>query len=89
MEENVSNIEQAGHKAGFKPLLPSAEVLPARPQLRVMGPISVKQRINVNDLNAALGKAGARDVNVPTPVIDVVLPLLRALDTSLREAREA
>jgi 2-dehydropantoate 2-reductase len=31
-------------------------------------------------------QAFARDVNVPTPVIDVVLPLLRALDASLRSA---
>jgi 2-dehydropantoate 2-reductase len=41
------------------------------------------------EVEAQIGQtqAFARDVNVPTPVIDVVLPLLRALDTSLRSAR--
>ena len=31
-------------------------------------------------------QAFARDTNVPTPVIDIIVPLLRALDTSLRAA---
>lgn len=40
------------------------------------------------EIEAHIGQtqAFARDVNVPTPVIDVVLPLIRALDASIRSA---
>lgn len=64
-EEVVPNIDQAELKAGFKPHLPAREILPETPAFTVIGSIAVHQTIQVRELEAALAKAGARDVAVP------------------------
>ena len=65
LEQRVQNWDEAEREAGFKPYLPSGDVLNANPEIRVTGPISVEQTIRVSDIEAALGKVGASDAQVP------------------------
>ncbi len=65
LEQSVQNVEEAERIAGFKPYLPSPEVLSANPRLTVTGPMSVVQTIHVRDIESALGKMGASGVQVP------------------------
>jgi hypothetical protein len=65
VEQSVQNMDEAERKAGFRPYLPSPGVLYANPGITVSGPISVEQTIHVRDLESALGKVGASDVQVP------------------------
>jgi hypothetical protein len=65
VEQSVQNMDEAERKAGFRPYLPSPGVLYANPGITVSGPISVEQTIHVRDLESALGKMGASDVQVP------------------------
>jgi hypothetical protein len=62
----VQDVHQAAQIAGFQPILPSSAVLAGQPTIAVTGPISVRQTIRTRDLEAALTKLGARDVNVPS-----------------------
>jgi hypothetical protein len=65
LEQSVQNVDEAGRKTGFKPYLPSPGVLFANPSITVTGPISIEQTIHVRDIESALGKVGASDVQVP------------------------
>ncbi len=65
LEVRAENIDQAEQKAGFKPYLPPPEVLDANSDLSVSGPLVVEQTINVSELESALAKVGATDVQVP------------------------
>src|SRR5450755_4107475 len=65
LEQSVQNLDEAERKAGFKPYLPSLGVPYANPGITVTGPISVEQTIHVRDIESALGKVGASDVQVP------------------------
>jgi hypothetical protein len=65
LEQSVQNMDEAERKAGFRPNLPSRGVLYANPGITVTGPIAVEQTIHVRDIESALGKAGASDVQVP------------------------
>ena len=65
LEQPVQDVYEAERKAGFKPFLPSIEVLPTSPSITVTGRISVEQTIHVRDIESALVKAGASDVQVP------------------------
>lgn len=65
LEQRVQNMDEAERKAGFRPYLPSPDVLYASPDISVTGPISVEQTIRVHDIESALGKVGASDVQVP------------------------
>jgi hypothetical protein len=65
VEQRVQNMDEAERKAGFRPYLPSGDVLYANPDISVTGPISVEQTIRVRDIESALGKVGASDVQVP------------------------
>jgi hypothetical protein len=58
-------MDEAERKAGFRPYLPSQSVLNANPGITVTGPISVEQTIHVRDIESALGKVEASDVQVP------------------------
>lgn len=65
LERSVQNLEEARAQAGFPPQLPSPEVLPGNPSITVTGPISVEQTIRVSDMELALARVGASDVQVP------------------------
>ena len=65
LETSVQNTEDAERRAGFRPYLPSHGVPDANPALTVAGPILVEQTIHVRDIESALGKVGASDVQVP------------------------
>jgi hypothetical protein len=65
VEQRVQNMDEAERKSGFRPYLPSPGVLYANPGITVTGPIAVEQTIRVRDLESALGKVGASDVQVP------------------------
>ena len=65
LEQSVQDIEGAELKSGFKPYLPSVSVLNTSPGITITGPISVDQTIHVHDLESALLKLGASDVQVP------------------------
>jgi hypothetical protein len=63
--QDVQNLDEAERKTGFRPYLPSPEVLHANPSITVTGPITIEQTIHVRDIESALGKVGASDVQVP------------------------
>jgi hypothetical protein len=65
LEQSVQNVDEAERKAGFRPYLPSPGVLDANPGITITGPISVEQTIHIRDLESALGRVGASDVQVP------------------------
>src|ERR1039457_4150678 len=65
VEQRVQNMDEAERKSGFRPYLPSPGVLYANPGITVTGLIAVEQTIRVRDLESALGKVGASDVQVP------------------------
>jgi len=65
LEQSVQNLDEAERKAGFRPYLPSRGVLDASPDITVSGPASVEQTIHVRDLESALSRVGASDVQVP------------------------
>jgi hypothetical protein len=65
LEQDVQNLDEAERKTGFRPYLPSSEVLYANPSITVTGPITIEQTIHVRDIESALGKVGASDVQVP------------------------
>jgi hypothetical protein len=64
--EEVQTLDAAEAKAGFRPSLPAAGVLPANPSMVVLGSIEMEQTIHVAELQTALRKAGANDVQVPS-----------------------
>jgi hypothetical protein len=65
LEQSVQNMDEAERETGFRPYLPSPGVLYANPGITVTGPIAVEQTIHVPDIESALGKVGASDVQVP------------------------
>jgi hypothetical protein len=65
LEQRAQDMEEAERKAGFRPYLPSPGVLLANPSITITGPISVEQTIHVRDIESALVKVGASDVQVP------------------------
>jgi hypothetical protein len=65
VEQRVQNMDEAERKAGFRPYLPALGALYANPGITVTGPLAVEQTIHVRDIESALGKVGASDVQVP------------------------
>ena len=65
LEQSVQNTDEAERKTGFRPYLPSPDVLHATPAINVTGPITVEQTIHVGEIESALGRVGASDVHVP------------------------
>jgi hypothetical protein len=65
LEQSVQNMDEAERKTGFRPYLPSSGVLFSTPDISVTGPITVEQTIHVRDIQSALDKVGASDVQVP------------------------
>jgi len=65
LQQPARDLDDAEQKAGFRPHLPPAGVLQATPSLTVTGPISVEQTIHVRELQAALTKVRASDMQVP------------------------
>src|ERR1017187_9772129 len=53
LEQGVQNIDEAESKTGFRPYLPSPDVLDATPDIRGTGPIPVEQTIHVRDIEYA------------------------------------
>ena len=65
LEQSVQDMEEAERKTGLKPYLPSLSVLHTNPAITITGPISVEQTIHVREIESALAKGGASDVQVP------------------------
>ena len=65
LEQSVQGMEEAERKTGLKPYLPSLSVLRTNPGITITGPISVEQTIHVREIESALAKSGASDVQVP------------------------
>jgi hypothetical protein len=65
LEQRVQDLEEAERKAGFRPYLPSPGVLHADSGITITGPTSVEQTIHVRDIETALVKVAASDVQVP------------------------
>lgn len=65
LEQSVQDMEEAERNAGFRPYLPSLSVLQTNPAITITGPISIEQRIHVRDIESALVRVGASDVQVP------------------------
>ena len=61
----AQDLDDAERKAGFRPYLPEPGVLPGNPSVTVIGAMAVEQTIHVGELQAALNKVGANDVQVP------------------------
>lgn len=64
--EVARDLEDIARKAGFRPDLPSSRVLPATPTLSAFGPVFADLTIHTRDLQTALNKVGASDVEVPS-----------------------
>jgi hypothetical protein len=65
LEQSVQNMGEAERETGFRPNLPSPDVLYGTPDIHVTGPITVGQTIHVSDIESALRKIGATDIQVP------------------------
>jgi hypothetical protein len=65
LEQSVQDMEEAERKSGFRPYLPLPGVRHTNPGIIISGPISVEQTIHVRDIESALVKVGASDVQVP------------------------
>lgn len=65
LEQSARDIEEAERKIGFRPYLLSPGVLQTSPAITIAGPISVEQTIHVRDIESALVKVGANEVQVP------------------------
>jgi hypothetical protein len=65
LEQSVQDMEEAERKTGFRPYLPPPGVLQTNPSITITGPISVEQTIHVRDIESALVKLGASDLQVP------------------------
>lgn len=65
LQQQVSDAAAAARIAGFLPSLPPKDVLAEAPALSVVGPIEITQTIRTADLQAALLRVGATDVEVP------------------------
>ncbi|SPE29696.1 hypothetical protein SBA3_1580018 [Candidatus Sulfopaludibacter sp. SbA3] len=63
-QQKVQDLDEAERTAGFRPYLP-AGVLQTAPALSTVGLMNLEQTIHVHDLEAALRKVGASDVQVP------------------------
>jgi hypothetical protein len=61
----VGSIAEAAREAGFTPSLPSPDVAGGQPALSIMSTFTLTQRISTRDLDAALRREGATDVEVP------------------------
>jgi len=61
----VASIAEAGREAGFTPSLPPADVAGGEPALSVVNRFTLTQRISTDDLEAALRREHATDVEVP------------------------
>jgi hypothetical protein len=65
LQSIAAGLAEAEQKAGFRPVLPPADVISDAPKIQVTGPISVRQTVRVAPLREALAKAGAGDLKVP------------------------
>jgi len=65
LEQSVQDMEEAERKTGLKPYQPSLSVLHTNPGITITGPILVEQTIHVREIESALAKGGASDVQVP------------------------
>jgi len=65
LEQSVQDMEEAERKTGLKAYLPSLSVVHTNPGITITGPISVEQTIHVREIESALAKEGASDVQVP------------------------
>lgn len=63
--QTAQDLDDAERKAGFRPYLPQPGVLPANPSLAVIDAIVAEQTIHIGELQAALNRVGASDVQVP------------------------
>jgi len=62
---DVHDVAEAERVAGFRPLLPPAEVVPGTPRLRVVKHHVMTSTVKVADLERALAAAGITGIRVP------------------------
>jgi len=66
MQRSVATLQEAELQAGYKPILPLREIIGDPPsEISVTGPIGVRQIVQVKELQAALARAGANEIQVP------------------------
>ncbi len=65
LERFLADADAAAARAGFRPLLPPASVVPGPPAFSVTGTIQATQILRVADLRTALANAGVHDAPVP------------------------
>jgi hypothetical protein len=65
MQQPLTGLDDAERKAGFRPWLPEAGVLPSNPSLSMTPRMAVEQTIHVSEMEAALRKVGAGGMAVP------------------------
>jgi hypothetical protein len=63
---SVASMAAAAREAGFTPSLPPADVAGGEPALSVVSRFTLTQRISTRDLEAALRRENATDVDVPS-----------------------
>jgi len=61
MQQVAGNVDDAARLAGYRPVLRSEAVS----EMAVTGPIQIRQVVRVREVNAALLRAGVRDVTAP------------------------
>jgi hypothetical protein len=61
----VASLAEAAREAGFTPSLPAADVAGGEPALSIVSRVELTQRISIRDLEAALRRENATDVDVP------------------------
>jgi hypothetical protein len=65
-EQSVESIDDAARIAGFRPLLPAPEVVEGRPNLLVIGSVSLSTKtLKVAEIEQTLAASGVTDVEVP------------------------
>ena len=61
----VNSLDEFERKAGYRPLLPRAEVMKGAPSFTLVSPIRERVTVRVNELRGALARVGASGVAVP------------------------
>jgi hypothetical protein len=86
---NVQDVVEAERVAGFRPLLPSPDVVPGIPQLKVVKHEVMSSTVRVADLERALAASGVTGVRVPREWEGVTLRVERGpvIDAEYEDAK--
>jgi hypothetical protein len=86
---NVQDVVEAERIAGFRPLLPSPDVVPGTPRLKVVKHEVMSSTVRVADLERALAASGVTGVHVPREWEGVTLRVERGpvIDADYEDAK--